>query len=386
MRSHTGTAHAAARAVVFAAGLLLPASASAQGTSYTRVSLTTSQIHDSNLFGAPTEDRTSDLILRFGPLFETGYRSPSFDIDGRYGADADRYAYRPSFNAALARQDASLRLRRSATRRMSLAFGASYLSTQTPHELNLESGLLAGRARASRLTAGPTLEYDWGPRTKLTSAYDFARDTLAGGIAATVHRARLEIVRRQDRRTTRRVEYRFRAFEFGGTSGRSSHVLVVGWERAITRGAGIDLVLGPRLSGGDIRPEIAAAFRVQSRQAHWTLGYSRTETTAIGERGTFDVQRVAVEIAYAATRDLSFTAAPALFSLERDAGRASIFALDVEASHRATPLLSFSASARVSRQRGPLAGGFVEVPSRTLSVKTTVRFPRTPRGSTTRTR
>jgi hypothetical protein len=360
-------------------GVLLPGAAGAQGTSYATVSLSTAQVYDSNLFGTVSQDRQSDLIVRFGPSIEAGFVSAPLELTGRYAFDADRYLSRPSFSAAVARQDAGFSVRYAPKRRVALGLTASYVDTQMPRELNLESGLAAARGHAARLAARPSLHYEWNPRTTVSSDYEVTRDRLAGGIAATVHAARLGVVRRADLRNTHRLDYRFRSFGFGGERPAASHTVVVGWERHITRAAGVEVALGPRLSEGTVRPELSAAFRSRFRQADVSLGYSRTEATAIGDRGTLDVQRVAFAFTYRRARDLAVTATPAVFSVARDDRRASVHALDVEAVHQLTPRLSLAASGRISLQRGTLAGGGLDIPHHTASLKLTATLPRTTR-------
>lgn len=75
------------------ATVLAPAVATAQGDAYARMSVSTAQVYDSNLFAAPaSRDPQADLVSRFGPALEAGYLSMPLKLIST--ADLVRYAIR----------------------------------------------------------------------------------------------------------------------------------------------------------------------------------------------------------------------------------------------------------------------------------------------------
>ena len=79
-------------AAIAAALLLLPHAAAAQSEAYVTVSLSTTQVYDTNVFATPSSlGPERDLSSRLGPTVETGFTSVPLRFVGRYGLEAERY-------------------------------------------------------------------------------------------------------------------------------------------------------------------------------------------------------------------------------------------------------------------------------------------------------
>jgi hypothetical protein len=367
----------ACRIALAAISLIAPASASAQVDTYTRMSFTAAQIYDGNVFATPASlGPQADLITRVGPALEAGYLSLPLEIAARYEVQAERYLDHPDLNENLAHQDATLSVRYRPTPRIGLMVDASYISTQTPAEFNLESQLGVGRAPAKRVATASTLTYKWSDTTDLTLEYMFARDALVGGATSAAHRSRVGVQRQTGVRNTYRADYHVRYVGFDAGAPVVSHVMTGGWSHEITPRTGFEITVGPRVTDGTIRPEVSTVLRRQLSRGDVSFGYSRTELTAFGERGTIDVHRVAATGRYRPWRGLSLTATPAFTRSARDERRVPVYTLDLESVVAATHRLSVVAWGRLGRQEGTLAGPPELIPYQSVGVKFMITLPR----------
>lgn len=344
----------------------------AQADTYATVSVSTSQIYDDNLFAAAaSRDRQADLISRFGPAIEVGYRAIPLKLVARYAVDAERYFNHTEFNKDVARQDGVVDLRYASMQRLALRVRAAYLETQTPHEFNLESQLAVGRARAERVAVSSAATYGWMAASSLNLKYEFAKDALAGATASTTHNMRVGFDRRTGSRDTYRLNYWVRRVGFVDEEdeAETSHLITTGWTHGITQRTGFEVDVGPRLSRRAIRVELSAMLRRRMRRGEVSVAYLRTEATAIGESGTIDVRRVAVGGTYRPADHLTLTVAPALVHSGRDGRDAAVYMLELDAIAQATQRLSLAASARIGRQVGTLAGLRDAIPYRSLAVR-----------------
>lgn len=357
--------------------LAAPSTASAQVETHIRMSATATQVYDGNVFAVPaSQGPKADLITRVGPALEGGYLSLPLEILARYEIQAERYLNHADLNESIAHQDATVSLRYLPAPRVRLSAGASYVQTQTPGEFNLDSQLGVARAPAERLGVNSTFTYNWSGVTDLTLEYMFGRDAVVGGVTSATHRSRVGVQRQTGLRNTYRVDYHVRHFDFGEGTASRSHVITGGWRHDITPRTGLEITVGPRVTEGTIRPELSTVLRRQLSRGELSFGYSRTELTAIGERGTIDVHRVAATGRYRAGRRLSLTATPAFTHSAQDDRRVPVYSLDVESLVQASRRMSLMAWARVGRQEGTLSGAREMIPHRSLGLKFVITLPR----------
>lgn len=368
------------RTALVALAVLVPDTATGQGDVYGRITFSTTQAYEDNLFAAPrSQGPETDLVSRFGSGLEAGYRSIPLTLVGRYAIDAERYRHHVELNRQIARQDGAIELRYHPIRRLALDARASYVDTQTPLELNFESQLALGRVRAERVTASSGATYEWNPVTTAMIDYELTRDVLAEDVATTIHSPRAGVARRVGTRTTYRIDYRFR--HFGARNGwtEPSHLVAVGWAHGITRLTDVEIEAGPRLSEGAIRPELSAVLRRRFKHGDMSLGYAQTQTTALGERGMVDLRSVTFGVTYVPARHLTLTMTPGFVRSARDGRHASVRTLDVQAIVQVAGGLSLVATSRMGRQEGTLAGPDEVIPYRSLSMTLRVAFPGPPR-------
>ena len=360
--------------------LLAPGPASAQGTVYATMEVSVAQVFDGNLFAAPaSRGPQADLISRMGPAFDVGYRSIPLEFAFRYAMDAERYTRHAELNRTVARQEAQVGLRYRPNERVGLSANASYLATQTPGELNLESLLAVGRARADRASMRAGVTYARSPVGTIALAYAFARDALAGGIRTATSDVQMGLERRTGTRSAYRLRYSFRRLVFGEAAGSNVgatiHVISGAWIRAITPRTSLEIELGPQVAERSIRPELSATLRRRLRHGELSAGYSRTLITAIGEQGIVDVERVSLAGAYRLARGFTVTGAPVLARSTRDEARVAIYALDLGATVELTRRLSLVASGRIGHQEGTLGDSREKIPFRTFALQLTLAVP-----------
>ena len=381
----TSCRRSACRVALVAAVFAAPANASAQVETYTRMSISAAQIYDGNLFAtAASRGPQADVISRFGPALEAGYFWLPLEIAARYEIQAERYVTHTDLNENVAHQDLTLSLRYLPTPRIALKADASYISTQTPGEFNLDSQLGVGRAPAERIATSSTLTYKWSDAIDVTFEHMFGRDALVGGLTSATHRSRVGVQRQTGVRNTYRADYHVRHVAFDAEAPVVSHVITAGWSHEITPRTGLEITVGPRVTEGTIRPELSTVLRHQLSRGEVSLGFSRTELTAFGERGTIEVHRVAATGRYRPWRRLSLSATPAFTHSARDGKHVPVDTLDTEVVVEATSRLSVVAWGRIGRQKGTLTGPREMIPYHTVGMKLMMTLPRRVPGGATR--
>jgi hypothetical protein len=359
--------------VALAAVVLMPALASAQGRPFGRLMISIGQGYDDNLFAAPVSGNLqSDFVTRFGPLFEGGYRSPALSLLAHYGFDAERYFDRVELDKNLARQEALLDLNYRPGPRVGLQLDGSYLDTQTPRELNVATLLPAGRARAQRLRGHSGLIYDATAVMKVMADYGLAQDTIVGSLVTTTQTSRLGVSFRPTPRTTYRTDYRFSYLEFGDDETMYTVAATGGIARVLSPSLTLEIDAGPRLSLGEIRPEVAAQLRRKLRRGEVLIAYFATEDTALGEIGTIQVQRVMGTWSYTPVRALTLRASPAAARSLRDSTPVSVYEIEGDVTIRANNTLSFIAAGHFGQQNGNFSGTPDQIPYRGISIKSVV--------------
>jgi hypothetical protein len=345
-------------------GVVLGGTAAAQPELYLKGALSVAGVQDDNLFSAP-DSRQADVITRFTPGIEAGLRSDSHSLEGRFAIDAERFARHPELDSARARQVASLDWRSRATRRVTFSLHGDDLSTLTPGELNLTTGLAAGRRRATRRSAVPAVAWKIGRAAAGSASYTLTKDDLAGGVAATTHTAALGLERRLSPRDTGSL----------------------GWDRRVGPHSGFTLRAGPRHSDGRVDPEVSVALHHDAQKLHALLTLSRSLATVIGRAGTVVTDSVLPAVSWRATRFLQWSASPGLFKIRDASGGSdvSVYLLGLEATCRLGDWLSLVGTYRRSLQRGALdvepGGGAAEPIARdtmTLSLVARQREMRPP--------
>ncbi len=362
--------------------LLVPIGARAQSGFYITPSVSLAEVYDDNLFFTASR-RQSDVITRLSPDIQAGYRSPTLELLGRYTFDAEAFAEHPELSTAQARQQASLDVRYLPTPLLTLSLDGGYQTTQTPAELNVQTGLQAARASAERVVATPSVAYRLDPVTTGAADYTFTRDTQSGGTTVDTHVANLGLDRRLTEWDTAAVGYTLRQFEFsgsafGGGGTTTAHLVTVGWTRQLTPLTRVALRGGPRLSEGSAAAEASASIRHLLRRGEVSLAYERTQATVIGQPGVVESDSFTAALVYQPLASLRLRAAPSFILSAGPAGQAKVYRATLDATYQITRSISLTGSYEFTRQEGTV--GSVgrrndEILHNVFLVRLTVTFP-----------
>jgi hypothetical protein len=385
----------AALAAMAVLAALAAAPAAAQEGGYVRVSGSSAEIFNGNLLSTPdSREAQTDLFSRFGSAFESGYLTVPLRLVGRYELDAERYLDHPELNRNVARQEGTLTFDVAPIPRLALNTSGTFLQSYTPTEFNVESQLAVGRTRAERLLVLSSATYSLTQTTKASAGIEYLRDTLAGGFESTTRTARASFEGRTGLRNGYRIDGEIREVAFiTDTIPQRSYLAKAGWIYGLDQRTAVELTGGPRFTQGEnrITPEITAMLRERFRRADLSAGYWRTNITAIGERGTIDVDRVAINASLRPLEHVTMGAIPSYTRSTRSGAVVPIYSIEGEMAIEATHRLALIASGRLARQEGVLPNTilFVEVPfappaplptavipDRIVSIKIVLTLPR----------
>jgi hypothetical protein len=314
------------------------------------------QVYDSNLFSTSVAPQ-GDFITRVSPGIESEYRSPRFSLLGHYVLDLERFAAHPELTSADGRQQASIDLRTSRSRRLAFAVDGSFARTRTPGELSAGTGLTLARATAERVEVHPAIVRQVDPITEATLDYTWTDERLVGGLSTRAHRPAIRIDRHVSRRDVVGVNYGIRMFLFETDERLTSHAVSVGWTREITRKASVELRGGPVLTDGVPAPEVHASMRYRPGPSEMSITYARAQTTLVGFAGIVDTQSVTASAAYSLHSRLQIRIVPGVFRTTSDGRRADAGRLAFEAERPMTARLSLRATYEATVQRGMITAG-----------------------------
>jgi Putative beta-barrel porin 2 len=284
-------------------------------------SIGVTQFYDDNVFYRP--DGQSDVTTRVSPRVEIVDESSRATWSARYALDADRFNRHPELSTAHARQNASLDGRYNLSRRLVVNGDASFIESQTPVDLSEQTSVTPGRLHAERLSVRSATTYDLEPRTQVTFTYDASSDRLAGGIAILSQTVASGIDRHVSQRSTVRLEYAHQHYAFGTAGVSVSQVVTATWSRDVAPGASVSLRAGPRVTGGQVSPEIAASVRYRLSGTDAALTYTHTTTTLLGLTGVADTHLWTAGFSAEPTRGMRWRAAPSVLHTTQ-AGLASV--------------------------------------------------------------
>jgi len=339
--------------LVLAVGGLLPRGVVAQSDFFAAPSISVAGIYDDNLFSTPSQPQR-DFILRVTPALEAGYRSVPLMIQGRYDVDAEAYDRHSELYAAHAREQAAMDVRYQPAYPLTVAADANYIETQKPGELNLDTGLEGGRARAEHYSFHPSIAYRFDPRTAGTTSYSFTRDKVADGIETDTHTVTLSADRKLSPQDTASLGYVFREFLFDGQDNVTSHALMFGGTHAFSPRTAATFLGGPRYSDGSVDPEVSASVRHALDAGELSLAYGRSESTAIGQVGAVKTESLGAAAVYSLGRSIDVRIAPDRFSNQRGDLRANVYRVSVDVRYRVDNSVSLTGSVRSSVQKGNL--------------------------------
>jgi hypothetical protein len=343
-----------ARLVLASLGLagIASSDARAQDRAFWVPSFALSETRDDNVLSTLSE-RESDFVTRLRLGLEAGYGSTRFTIGGRGSVAGDLFDRHSALSSARARTEGDVRLRFRA-RRLRLFLDTGYLETQTPGELNVLSGLEAGRARVRHWSANPALTYQLDSFLSLVGEVSATDDRLEGGAADNTQMGVVGLGRRIGPRDAVSVAYTHRRFSFNTGESSTAEVAAFGWTRDVGARTRLVVSAGPRLAAGKVVPEVFASVRQRMGHAGLALAYSKTQTVAIGQPGAFDTDSLLAVFDLRPVHWLEIASSPGVFRNSHPGLRATSYRLNLEARWHMSRSLETTVSYGFDLQRGTL--------------------------------
>jgi len=348
--------------------LLLHGHASGQGAElggplspglYAIPSFSVAEEFRSNVFGT-ARSPTSDFVTTFTPGLSLGYRSEPFTLLGSYALTSEVYADNPDLDSAVARQVASLGLRYSPDRRLSLRLDGTYTDTNNAGQFLLPftpalgtpapgapsagatapatggagttSGGTAGgigapitpapgtpggpsvipavstqRIHASVISASTGASYALNVQTTLDANYTYTRVRESGTPDNAEHQGTLSASRVFTPQDTGRLTYKLAVFEGNSQQrGLTTNSGLIGWTHQFTPLLTASADIGPRFdSDGGVGLDASASLEYRFlEQASAALAYTHGEGLVVGRQGASIVDTVTASVSYVPLRDL----------------------------------------------------------------------------------
>jgi hypothetical protein len=277
-------------------------------------------VYDDNVSARARGDAGEMLQMR--PSLEADYESATVKLISLWSFDMQRSNH-SSLNALDARRHAMVdaKLRSSVMTTWGLA--GRYDRTDTPGDIDFESGVLTDRANAQRWQVTPSVIHRIGERVNYTALYDFTTENLVNEGRNTLHIARTALSRQLSARSSLSGEYIGRLFDDDFVE-HQSHAVVMGWTRQVRQFTNVTVQAGPRwTSYRGLVPEVAVSLARDGRTLKAGLDYSHGETIILGVSGPVQVDTGSARVTVVPSRRMEFGVR---------AGASSILTLDERAA------------------------------------------------------
>jgi hypothetical protein len=282
-----------------ALALLAPADARAQSDVTVVPAVALSTVYDDNLFTAPTG--VGDVVTSMRPSLEGRFASPRLNIQTLGYFDVQRSANHAALNTFDARRHAMVDLRAQASPVVGFGVAARYDRSETPGELNLDTGILLGRQEAHRFQLTPSFTYRSDVRTTISTRYEWTNEALSGWSGGDLQALHLGLARDVTPRTTLNARYLGRLFT--GDVDTYSQAVLAGWAREMSPGTNLSVEAGPRLtSRRGVRAEVLAALLRRTPRTRLRLDYWQGETIVLGIPGPVEIHSGTTNVSWTMRR------------------------------------------------------------------------------------
>ena len=258
-------------------------------------------VYDDNLFARARGSAGQMLELR--PRFEGNYESARTQLLGLDAFDMQKSNH-SALNTLDARRHALGTVRYRITPVTTVGLGLRYDRTETPGELNLETGVLGERRTADRWEATPALVHRFSVQTSATASYNGMTESLVAGDRGTLHVARAGLSRELGSRTAITGSYVGRYF-VDNVERHVSHAALIGWSRETSPGTRVTLSAGPKVTSyGGVVPEVNAGYARHTNRVDLAVDYVHGETIVLGIDGPVAVDSATSRLTWPVTRSV----------------------------------------------------------------------------------
>lgn len=258
-------------------------------------------VYDDNVSARAQAD--SGQMLQVRPSLEADYESPTLTVISLWSFDMQRSNH-SSLNALDARRHAMFDTKWRKSSLTTLGIGARYDRTDSPADLDLDSGLIFDRRNAQRWQVTPMLARRIGGRAHFTALYDWTTENLVNDSHGNLHVARMSLSREISERSSISAGYIGRLFS-DTAAEHYSHAAILGWTRQVRQFTTLSFLAGPRWTTyRGVVPEVNASLARDGRTLKAGLDYSHGETIILGVLGPVQVDTGSARINVAATRKI----------------------------------------------------------------------------------
>ena len=187
---------------------------------------------------------------------------------------------------------------------LGLAF--RYDRTETPGEINIDTGILSDRRQAERWQVTPTVARRLGTVATMTAGYDWSSENLVDGERGTMHVGRIGVSRDITSRVNVTAHYVGRYF-LDDFDDNGSHAVLFGWSREMAPGTRLTLSGGPKATSyRGLTPEVNVAFTRATNRMRLATDYWHGETIVLGIHGPVRVDSGTARVTWPVTRFTEF--------------------------------------------------------------------------------
>ena len=316
-------------------------------------SLSSAGIYDDNLFAQ--ENGSAGKMLQVRPTVEGSYESPRLRFLSLYSQDMLRSNF-STLNTVDARRHAYLDTEFRTSPLTSFGVVGRYDRSETPGEIDLDTGILGTRRTAQRWQLSPTLVRRLNPRSVITAGYDLTRENELDTPSGTLHQARVALSREFTSRSA--VVGTYLARYFVDPLGEStSHSVLAGWTREMAPHTHLSLYAGPRVSSyqSGVKPEVSASLRRDTNRFDVRADYWHGETIILGIEGPVAVDSGSLRIAWPFRSRWEFGTHLGATDIDTiDFREARVYRSTLLASWTSRGMYSVSASYGVDYQQGDI--------------------------------
>ena len=243
-------------------------------------------VYDDNVSATARGDEGRMLQMR--PSLEADYESPTVTLISLWSFDMQRSNH-SSLNALNARQHAMFDAKLRSSTMTTWGVGGRYDRTDTPGEIDFESGVLSDRQYAQRWQVTPSVLRRIGQRGNFAAIYDFTTENLVGEGQQTLHVGRTALSRQLSPRASLSGGYIGRLFD-DDFADHHSHAVVMGWTRELRQFTRFTVLAGPKwTSYRGLVPEVSLSLGRDGRTVKTGIDYSHGETIILGVPGPVQV-------------------------------------------------------------------------------------------------
>jgi hypothetical protein len=317
--------------------------------------LAVSSVHDDNLFSR--EDAVGDYLTQLRPSLDAVFESRTLRLDTSLWFDMQHSARHASLTTFDARRHATVDMQMKASPDATFGILGRFDKTETPGELNLESGIFLNRQGARRWELGPSHAYRLDSRTTLNARYTWTHETLRGDFDADLQVARVGVVRQRSALTTWSAGYLGRVFTgVVGLPIHYSHVPLFGATRRFTPATRGSVYAGPRFTSyRGPSAEVLATVARATPQTRLLLDYWHGETIVLGIPGPVRIHSATSKVSWTVKRTLELGTHLGVFrNTSLDQARTHVYHASVVAAWNPDDTYILSASYGADFQRGDI--------------------------------